>query len=165
MLPARILATCGLAIGVTACAPAPPAPADTTVADTAAIHALRDGWASAYSAGDADALAAFYTEDAVRLDNETPTAVGRNSIREALASQMSTGRATITLTSEETQVMGDRAFDRGTFSASLTPAGGGAAMSASGRYLVLLQKQADGSWKLTHTIDNTSSPPQAPTAQ
>jgi uncharacterized protein (TIGR02246 family) len=163
-IPARLLTAFALVAGVAACAPAPapPAPADTTAEDTAAIQGLREGWVSAYNAGNVDALAALYAEDAVRMDNETPTATSRNNIRDALAQQMNAGRATITLTSEETLVMGDRALDRGTYSASDMPAGGGEAVTASGRYLVRLEKQADGSWAHTHTIDNTSSPP--PTA-
>ena len=163
-LPATLLTAFALAVGLAACAPAPEPAAvpDTTAEDTAAIGALRDSWASAYNAGNADALAALYAEDAVRMDNEMPTVTGRDNIRDAFTTQMSASRSTITLTSEETQVIGDRAFDRGTFSASVMPEGGGDAISASGRYIVLLQKQADGSWALTHTIDNTPSPPTAP---
>jgi uncharacterized protein (TIGR02246 family) len=161
------LTALGLAIGLAGCAPAaPPAPPDTTAEDTAAINALRDAWATAYNAGDATALAALYADNAIRMDNESPTAVGRSTIQEAVAAQMADAPATtITLTSEEMQVMGDHAFDRGMFSATVTPAGGGGAMTSSGRYLVLLHKQADGSWKLTHTIDNTPSPAMAPVAK
>jgi uncharacterized protein (TIGR02246 family) len=156
----------GLAVGLTACAPAaPPAPADTTTEDTAAITALRDAWVSGYNAGDATAVAALYASDAVRMDGESPTITGRSNIQEALTTQLSATPATISLRSDEMQLMGDHAFDRGTFTVTLTPEGGGSAVTSSGRYLVLLRKQADGSWKLTHTIDNTSSPPMAPMAQ
>jgi uncharacterized protein (TIGR02246 family) len=166
-LPGTTLTALGLAIGLAACAPAAsPAPPDTTAEDTAAINTLRDAWARAYNAGDAAALAAFYADNAIRMDNEAPTAVGRSAIQQAIAAQVAEAPGTtITLTSEEMQLMGDHAFDRGMFSATVTPAGGGAAMTSSGRYLVLLHKQADGSWKLTHTIDNTPSPAMAPKAQ
>jgi len=32
-------------------------------------------------------------------------------------------------------------------------------MSTEGRYLVVLQRQADGSWKIARDIDNTATPP------
>ena len=40
--------------------------------------------------------------------------------------------------------MGDWAFDRGQFTMTLTPKAGPADVTEHGKYLVLLQKQADG---------------------
>jgi len=64
-----------------------------------------------------------------------------------------------------TKVMGDMAFDRGAYVLNSTPkAPGPASMTENGKYLVLRQKGADGSWKLARKIGNTSDPLPPPMA-
>lgn len=153
----RPLVAVALAIAVVGCAPPPPP--DTSAADAAAMTALRDAWLTAYNAGDADAVANTYAEDAIDMPNEQPTASGRADIRTAIAGQLALGKATATLTSDEMQLMGDWAFDRGRYNVSIVPAAGGDPMSISGRYLVIARRQADGSFKLVRGIDNSATPP------
>ena len=153
------LATVAALVSLAACAPAaPPPPPDTTAEDTAAINALRDAWVAAYNAGDADAVANLYAENAVDLPMNEPTVTGRAGIRASVAARMAMGKGTATVTSEELRLMGTAATDRGTFSVSIVPAAGGEAMTQGGRYLVVLQKQADGSWKLVAGMDNSPTP-------
>ena len=156
-LPFRSLSAVALAVVVGACAPPPPP--DTTAADTAAINALRDAWVTAYNAADADAVANLYTEDAVDMPSQQPTASGRAAVRDLMASQFATGTAVATVTSDEMQLMGDWAFDRGTFTVNITPAAGGDPVMTGGRYIVILRRQADGSWKLARGIDNSPVAP------
>jgi uncharacterized protein (TIGR02246 family) len=138
---------------------APPPPPDTTAADTAAINALRDAWVTAFNAADVDSLVNLYTEDAIDLPANEPTLSGRAAIREYFVTTFGMGKATATVTSEELQLMGDWAYDRGTFTLSIVPAAGGEAMNVSQRYLVVIRQQADGAWKLARLIDNSPTPP------
>jgi uncharacterized protein (TIGR02246 family) len=153
---ARLLASSVLVLSLAACAPAPPP--DTTAEDTAAINALRDAWATAYNAADADALANLYTEDAIEMSANEPTQVGRVALRDGFLAEFAGGKGTATVTSEEMRLLGDWAFDRGTFSVSMVPAAGGDPVMAGGRYIVILHRQADGSWKLARGISNSPTP-------
>lgn len=160
----RSFVVVALAIAVVGCAPPPPP--DTSAADTAAVNAVRDAWIAAYNAGDADAAVGLYAEDAVDMPVGQPNATGRAAIREIIAAQFAAGKATASLASDEMQLMGDWAYDRGTYSVSIVPTAGGDPINVSGRYLVILRRQADGSWKLVRSIDNspTAPEPAAPAA-
>lgn len=152
----RFVGVIALAVAVGACA-APPPP-DTSAADTAAINALRDAWMTAYNAADADGVANLYTEDAIDMPSQQPTVTGRAAIRDYIAAQLGMGAAVATVTSDELQLMGDWAYDRGSYSTTITPAAGDP-MTVTGRYIVILQRQADGSWKLARGIDNSPVAP------
>jgi hypothetical protein len=62
----------------------------------------------------------------------------------------------------EIQGQGDLAYDRGTYSMTVTPPGL-APIEDHGKYLSIWRKQADGSWKITHAMFN--SDPPLPTTQ
>jgi len=62
------------------------------------------------------------------------------------------------LVSDEIQVTGEWAFDRGTYQWRGVPRAGGDAIDDRGKYLVILQRQVDGSWKLARAMDNSDRP-------
>lgn len=155
-LPLRSLVAVALVVALGACAPAPPP--DTTAADLAAVNAVRDAWIAAYNSGNADAVADLYTEDASDNPANEPSAIGRAAIRERIATQFGMGSASATVTATATEVDGDLAYDAGNYTVSITPAGGGEAMTVDGRYVVILRRQSDGSWKLVRGIDNSPTP-------
>ena len=72
--------------------------------------------------------------------------------------------AKLTLASDETKVFGEMAYDRGRYTMEITPKAGGAPITDEGKYLVLLQHQSDGSWKVSRDIDNSSKPAAPPAA-
>ena len=53
---------------------------------------------------------------------------------------------------------GDLAYDAGRFSQEVTPPGG-KPMRVSGHYVVVVKRQADGSWKLVQHIATPEAPP------
>lgn len=146
----------GLALALAACAPAPPP--DTTAEDTTAINQIRFDWAAAYNAGDIDTLVGMYTDDYVDYPNDAPTYAGLDALRASFEQQLTGMDASTTITSEELLLLGDHAVDRGTFETVLAPEGGGDPVSVSGRYMVVLRREADGSWKLMRGMDNTAAP-------
>lgn len=160
----RALIVAVAAVAVVGCAaPEPEMQEDTTAEDLAAIDALRDAWVTAHNAADAAALAALYTADAVEAPAGMPSVVGTAAIQQHFAERFAAGSASATVTAEETQVAGDWAFDRGTYSVTMTPAEG-EAMQMEGRYIVILQRTPDG-WKVARGIDNSPTPPAAPTGE
>jgi uncharacterized protein (TIGR02246 family) len=153
-----------LVFGIAGSGCSAPAAKSNPEADRAAINSVRDQFVAAYKAGDADRIAALYTENAIGMPKDQPTLKGRADIAKHERDQfgqISVGD--VQVTPEETQLMGDWAFDRGTFSVTVTPKAAGAApMTDTGRYLVIFQRQSDGSWKVTHDIDNGTAPAMPP---
>ncbi len=145
--------------------PPPPPPPDTTAADTAAIDKLRDDYAAAFKAGDAEKLASLLTEDEVSMAIDMPTSMGRAASLEALKGMFSQMTPTdFTLKSDEMKLMGNFAYDRGTSAATFMPKAKGAKpVTQATRYLVILRRESDGSWKVARDIDNVMPAPPPPT--
>ena len=148
---------CAVALAA-ACAPA--APKHDMAADVAAIGKVRDAYMAGYKAGDAAAIAALFTSDAASMTNAQPTADGPAAIQAAITAM--TGMASsqeLTITAAKTDVSGDMAYDRGTFKLTMAMKAGGEPMNEEGRYLVVLKRQADGSWKLAEDMSNLPTAP------
>ncbi|MCH7939879.1 MAG: nuclear transport factor 2 family protein [Candidatus Marinimicrobia bacterium] len=62
------------------------------------------------------------------------------------------------ITNEEVRVAGDWAFARGTYTAILTPKAGGETIDIDGKYLTILERQVDGSWKIFRDCFNSNVP-------
>lgn len=143
-----------LAAAFAACQ-APPPPAGLTEEDRAAITALRDAYAQNTLAGDWAAVAELYAEDAVYAPSQEPAKQGLAAIQEYL--EGSAPASAFTISSVTTDGLGDLAFDFGSYSITLAPEGA-EPVTNTGHYLVVLRKQADGSWKLTHAVSNSDQP-------
>jgi uncharacterized protein (TIGR02246 family) len=135
--------------------------------DTAGVNKLRDDFTAAFNAADAAKVASLYAPDAVVMPSHQPLVTGPKGVENYNKMFFEMFMAKITISPVETKVFGDRALDRGTYTLELTPKAGGNPIKDEGKYLVLLQRQADGSWKVTHDIDNSNlplAPPPAPAA-
>ena len=119
---------------------------------------MRDNVVAAFNSGDAAKVVEGYTADVIAMPAHHALVSGKDAVlaynREFL-SQMS---AKLTLTPAETIVAGDWGYDRGTYTMTLTPKAGGTPITDTGKYLVIIQKQTDGSWKVTRDIDNSDQP-------
>lgn len=145
-----------VAIAVIACAPAaePPEPEETATAEAEleAINKLREEFVRVNNTNNASAIATFYTDDTVVMPPNDQTITGKQGIEswhQTLWDQFTTE---LTVSHVETQVVGDWAFDRATYTIKVTPKAGGESMEDAGRYLEILQKQADGSWRIARDI-------------
>jgi ketosteroid isomerase-like protein len=109
-------------------------------------------------------VAALYTADAVRMEDNMPAVTSRASILEGLKELTAAWDCDISLQPEETVVAGNWAFDRGQFVMHMMPKSPGPEMVMDqGKYLVILQKQADGGWQIAREIGNSNVPlPPAP---
>jgi uncharacterized protein (TIGR02246 family) len=146
---------------LSACAPSvpPPAAAADTAADEAAIGRVRTEYEAAVNAGDAARVTALYTADGMTMPNHRPLVSGRDAILAYEQELMSTYTPALSLTPAETRVHGDWAFHRGSYRLTLTPKAAGATpVTDEGKFLVLLEKQTDGSWKLARGISNSDLP-------
>jgi len=62
------------------------------------------------------------------------------------------------INTEEVRILGDRAYSHGTYTYDMTPKAGGETMCISGKFLDILEKQADGSWKIAIDCHNYNEP-------
>jgi uncharacterized protein (TIGR02246 family) len=152
-----------LMLAIAACALTsnqPQTPAKPTVeGDTKAINKLRDEFVTAWKAGDGDRVAKLYSNDAVVLPQNQAPVNGRSAIASFNKNSFDQFVPNnFELSSEELQIMSDWAFDRGTYKFMITPKAGGEPINDQGKYIVILQRQADGSWKVARDIDNSSNP-------
>ena len=156
------LSTLVLVATLVGCAPPPPEPVDTA-ADEAAVNDAASAWAAAFNAGNAEGVAGLYTEDAVFMRNHQPTLNGAGAIAAAMRDQMDAMETMITVSPAETTVLGDTAIGHGTYAMTLTPkAEGSAPVTDEGSYMVVMDRQADGTWKISRHIGNSSLPLPAP---
>lgn len=135
----------------------PKAGADAA-ADAAAINTVREDFLAAFNANDAVKVGAVYSENAVVMNPGQPTAQGRSAIVDSNKAMFDQFSAKITLAPLHTTVSGDLAFDEGTYTMELMPKDGkGKPTKEDGRYLVVLQRGAEG-WKVIEDIGNNSNP-------
>jgi ketosteroid isomerase-like protein len=118
--------------------------------------AIRHAFESAENAGDADLAAGLLAEDAVLMLPDFPVQEGRVACTRFMRDIMSWSRSQferhITYSSAEVAVIGDMAFDRGTFSFTVAPKSGGDVTRVTGRYLWLLRRTAAEPWRIARLI-------------
>jgi uncharacterized protein (TIGR02246 family) len=115
------------------------------------ILSINQGWNAAFNAGNADAVSAFYADEATIAPAGSPQISGREAIRnfwQGLIDNKVSGHHIECL---EVSHDGTLAFQRGHWGATATAADG-SKQSFSGNLLVIYRQQQDGSLKtLVHT--------------
>ena len=130
-----------LAIVVTAgCAPAAEktqSTAASTQADVDAITALWDQYDAAVEGGDVDAVLAIHSGDSVRMPPNEPIIVGKEGIRSWYQKAFDQNTIELEVSQMEIQVLGDWAFERGTYAATFTPKEEGEPASENGKWVII----------------------------
>jgi len=125
-----------------------------TQQDVAAIRAVSDARAEAFRQGDSAAIAAQFTADGFLMAPGSGTKQGREAVRAYYQSIFDEFDAGLESGYDEVSVSGDLAYGRGFAKVTLKPKVGGATTVSTAKYLNILRRQADGSWKTTHDIWN-----------
>jgi ketosteroid isomerase-like protein len=156
-----------LALMLTGCQQQAPvadvAKAPTSQEDLAAIRAKNDSYVKHYNAMDAATLAMEDAEDAIRMPADYPILQGRAAIEEHHRQRFEESKklyssATLSLTSEEIEVFGDRALHRGTWTMTATPKSGAAPQVSMGKWMTILKRMPDGSWMGYRNSSNRDHP-------
>ena len=114
------------------------------------------------SRGDAAAIAALYTDDAVVLAPNAEMVRGKQAIKglfDGMIQQM--GAPQLTLRTILVDEVGDMANEIGEYTLKFQAAGG-EPVTDIGKYVVIWKRQGDDSWKLHIDIWNTNSPLPTP---
>ena len=129
-----------------------------TTADVESFQRRLDELGYAYNNKDLDALVACYTDDAVRMSADEPVWIGMNAIRTGFQKGFEMYDEQAKDIVEDVRVFGDLACLRGTWIATLNPKDAEETISESGKWMSLMQRQSDGSWKTVWDIWNRDHP-------
>jgi uncharacterized protein (TIGR02246 family) len=127
--------------------------------DLDAIDKVRAAHVAALNAGDAETWAAQFTDDGVQMPPNAPANTGRKMIRSWSQGMLDHFRTQFALTVDEVRVYGEWAFERGGYTISLHPKGGGSPMEDTGKYITVYQRKTEDSWLMARDIWNSSNPP------
>jgi uncharacterized protein (TIGR02246 family) len=107
----------------------------------------------AFDRGDAAGCAAFFTEDVLLMAPGQPMTRGKKAFEETYRSRMDeSSGGTHSNKLVEYGVEGDLAYQIGTFAIT------GTNPSEQGKFLNILKRQADGTWKVAVSIFNSDRP-------
>jgi uncharacterized protein (TIGR02246 family) len=143
-------------LALNACSgPGVPVEADSSASRVELGQMNRD-FAAAVNARDARAAAALYTEDAVLIPPGEPAVQGRRAIEEYWRGAIETGGIRdVSVETIDAHSSGSLGYETGRF--ALTVDGpDGEPLVDKGRYVELLRRESDGTWRSTHGIWNSS---------
>lgn len=129
-------------------------------ADLEAIDEVRHEHVAALNTGDAGRWVAQFTEDGVQMPPNAPANVGQPTMERWARGLLDHFRVQFALDVDEVRVMGDSAFERGTYRIGLTPNAGGPEMQDAGKYITIYQRTSGGPWRMARDIWNSDKPPQ-----
>lgn len=118
-----------------------------------------DAWTTAFNSGDQEGLLATYTADTVLMPPNAQQVTGHEGVLQIFGEGLK-GGLYATQTTETLEVRGDMAFRAGTF----TLADSKGAEIDRGKFIELWRKDAQGNWKMSHDMWNSSNP-VAPAAE
>jgi len=147
-----------LLLGIAACGPSAPAPSGLSQQDQAALRALIAKLPQIVRARDWDALTAEYTEDGWKMPPNQPLVQGRAAIRQEFEELPPIPSFDFRIIDLDGRA--DLAVLRGAYHITYAPPGAARAISDSGKEVVVLRKQADGSWLRVGDIWNSDLPPR-----
>ena len=135
-------------------------PSDEDV--TAAVNAIWDEYEASQMAGDPDRWIALWTDEGVKMPPDEPAIDGTDQIYARAQRSMADPVDEMVITALETQSAGDMAYSRGVFSFTFTIDETGEQEMMDGKFMTILQRQPDGSWKIHRDIHNWNAPPATP---
>ncbi|HMG92471.1 MAG TPA: SgcJ/EcaC family oxidoreductase [Chryseolinea sp.] len=124
--------------------------------DIANIKALSAIRAKAFNEGNADVIAAAFTESGVLMAPDKSSTSGRAAVREYYQQIFDQYETFLESGYEEVKVSGDVAYGVGFAKVKLVPHGGGDTLVSTAKYVNIPQRQSDGSWLTTHDIWNAN---------
>ena len=120
----------------------------------AAIEAANAKFSEAFARGDAKALSAMYTSDAIAFPPDSEMIRGNGAIGEFWKATRDGGVQSAALTTIDVGRSGDVAYEVGKVSLTIQSAGK-EPTTAMAKYVVVWKRQVDGSWKLHRDIWNS----------
>jgi uncharacterized protein (TIGR02246 family) len=129
------------------------------IADVAQVYELWKVYTAACNTGDFERWMTLWTEDAIQMPPNDLRRVGIDAIRCGMRPGFELFETSnMIIHTEEVRIFGDRAYSHGTYTYDMTPKDGGEMINLSGKFLDILEKQTDGSWKIAIDCHNCNLP-------
>ena len=129
-----------------------------TEADDGAINELYNQANIACSTGDAELYLSNFTEVAVVMPPGFPAMNGKEELRSQINGLFGMFNLELPYTVDKVMVQGDWAYARSSYLYSMTPKEGGETVTIAGKELDVLERQVDGSWKISIQCYNFDAP-------
>ena len=137
------------------------AAASLSEADLAGIRATDSAFAASATAGDLDGVVAVYASDAALLPPNLPPQKGRNAIRSFWGGFLNAYTVRFEIGSDTIEGRGDLAYNVGHYRFTAVPkAKADPGVADEGKFLEVLKKQSDGSWKYVVDMYSSNLTPQ-----
>lgn len=131
-----------------------------TETDIDAIAALRQAFVTAIGSDDVEGMVTLLTEDGTAFPPNEPALVGRQANRAWHEQRIAEFQTAFTVSTDELIGDGDQAFERFSYTLTLTPRAGGDPLEDSGRCVWLWRRQ-DGEWKIARAMWNSPEPAES----
>ena len=116
------------------------------------IQKLLDGLMAADNASDVDRIMSFYADDAVTMPPNDHIVTGKAAIAARYKAGFAKFKMEVSLSSDELEVCGDWAFNRGKTSGRLLWHDCSNPTPLNDKYLMILRPQPDKSWKIARLM-------------
>ena len=128
------------------------------VSDVAYVYELWKKYAAAVNVGDIDQWISLWSKDGIQMPPDVRPRIGKEQIRKEVKPQFDLFNTKISIHPEEVRILGERAYSHGLFSTVVRPKDSKTTTEISGKFLTILEKQADGSWKIAVDCFNYNGP-------
>jgi uncharacterized protein (TIGR02246 family) len=129
-------------------APALPAAAAPGGTDRSAIERQIAQWLDGYNTSNIEKITSVFSPDLMFMTADAGV-LNRDTIAHVYEAQFSKYHCHIVGITDEIQVSGNMAYDRGHFTITLAPKAGGATVHTAGSFLETWRKDSDGTWRVT----------------
>jgi uncharacterized protein (TIGR02246 family) len=123
--------------------------------DVGLVYDLWREYAAAMDTGDLERWISLWSDDGIQMPPGVSRRFGKAEIRREMQPLFDLdGHRRMVIQPEEVRILGDRAYVHGTYEMEVAPRGGGKTKHYSGKFLDILEKQVDGSWKIVVDCHN-----------
>ncbi|UCE41713.1 MAG: nuclear transport factor 2 family protein [Candidatus Aminicenantes bacterium] len=127
-------------------------------ADKEAIKVLVEHFFAAHESGDLDGLMVTFTDDAIFMPQGAGT-VDKKAARERFSPSFEHFSLAIESSIDEVAVSDNWGFARCSYRLKATPKAKGEEILYDGKFIFILKRQSDNSWRSSHFIWNSNTPP------
>jgi uncharacterized protein (TIGR02246 family) len=127
--------------------------------DIAALKENLNKYAATCNAGDFEGWMSLWTDDGIQMYPGAPSRVGKEQIRSGMKPAFDYFILKVEIAADpEIRVFDNWGFLRGNYTMSMIPKAGGETIKYDGKYLTIVKKLADGSWKTVRDCFNSNVP-------
>lgn len=126
--------------------------------DRDAIARVFQDYAASLNAGDIDRWMKLWDADGIQMPPDDQAMFGHEEIRARNGKFVDTYNWAMTVDLKETEIAGAWAYGRGFYTATLTPKKDGDHVLIDGKFLTILKRQTDGSWRFYRDCFNSNVP-------